>query len=187
MGAGTIVVREDPALESIVRRCYCDVEVTDRRGVVGRGYTNLKRIYGSPSEITAVISALASTVGGARAVASSDAGSAPLAALVAYERSLPAVFVRSLPKTYGLSYGAETETNDARIFGDDLAEGTLVHLVDDFVHSGATLAAAVATLRSVGLVVSTGSAILGSPVATIADAIAALEIELTVFATTDRL
>jgi hypothetical protein len=107
---GPITLLDDPALAAIVRRCYTDAEFVDQAGTLGRGYTNLKRIFGSPADVRAVVDALASTVGAAEAVASADTGSAPLAALVAYERSLPAVFVRISPKEDFLSYGGDPET-----------------------------------------------------------------------------
>src|SRR5439155_13004363 len=142
--------------------------LTDRAGNVGRGYTNLKRIFGWPKELGAVVDALATTVGSAEAVASTDTGSAPLAALVAYKLNLPAVFVRSESKEYFLSYGGDPDANDRRLSGERLPKGTPVHVIDDFVHSGATLAKAVDTLRNVGLTVETVAALLGSPPAILA-------------------
>jgi orotate phosphoribosyltransferase len=95
---GRITVLHDQAVEAIVRRCYSDVEVPGRDGQLGRGFTNLKRIFGWPADLRLVVDALAATVANARAVASADSGSAPLAALVACATSLPAVFVRTEPK-----------------------------------------------------------------------------------------
>jgi adenine/guanine phosphoribosyltransferase-like PRPP-binding protein len=177
----------DQALTSIVRRCYSNVEVRDRDGHIGRGFTNLKRIFGWPADLRIVVDALATTVGGAGAVASTDTGSAPLAALVAFRVSLPVVLVRSHPKHYFLSYGDDPATNDPRLSGERLASSTLVHVIDDFVHSGATLASAVETLREVGLAVQTGASLLASPPATIRDVIDPLHLQLTVFVTTDDL
>jgi adenine/guanine phosphoribosyltransferase-like PRPP-binding protein len=45
-------------------------------------------------------------------------------------------------------------------------------VIDDFVHSGETLASAVRVPRRVGLTVETAAALLGSPPATLTDAIA---------------
>lgn len=180
MPDGPITLLDDPALAAIVRRCYTDAEFVDQAGTLGRGYTNLKRIFGSPADVRAVVDALASTVGDAEAVASADTGSAPLAALVAYERSLPAVFVRISPKEDFLSYGGDPETNDPRLFGERLAPGTIVHVIDDFVHSGATLASAIRTLREAGLTVRTAAAVLGSPLEAIAGAIEPLDVRLTI-------
>jgi orotate phosphoribosyltransferase len=177
----------DPALTAIVRRCYTDAEFVDPAGMGGRGYTNLKRIYGSPADLRAVVDALASTVGAAGAVASTDTGSAPLAALVAYERSLPAVFVRSAAKESFLSYGGDPGTNDPRLFGERLPPGTVVHVVDDFVHSGATLASAIHTLRDVGLIVRTAAAVLGSPPEAISGAIDPLDVTLTIFVSSEEI
>lgn len=184
MHAAQIRAIEDPLLAEIVRRCYSDVELRDRTGKVGRGYTNLKRLFGWPTELRTVVDALAATVGSADAVASTDTGSAPLVALVAYTLSLPAVFVRSDSKDYFLSYGGDPETNEPRLSGERLAEGTAVHVIDDFVHSGATLASAVQTLRRVGLRVETATALLGSPPPTLFDAIGQIHVRLTILVTT---
>ena len=179
-----IDVVNDPALRAIVRRCYSDIEVYDRAGNPGRGYTNLKRIFGWPADLRAVVDALAETVGSASALASADTGSAPLAALVAYKRNLPAVFLRSHPKSYFLSYGDDPDTNEPRLSGERLPKATAVHVIDDFVHSGATLGSAVDILRGAGLTVKTAAALLGSPPETLADAINAMDIRLTIFVTT---
>jgi adenine/guanine phosphoribosyltransferase-like PRPP-binding protein len=172
MNAASITVTQDPSVAAIVRRCYSDVELADRAGNVGRGYTNLKRILGWPAELETVVDALAATVSSAEAVASTDTGSAPLAAIVAYKLSLPAVFVRSESKGYFLSYGGDPDADDPRLSGERLQAGTVVHVIDDFVHSGETLASAVRVPRRVGLTVETAAALLGSPPATLTDAIA---------------
>jgi adenine/guanine phosphoribosyltransferase-like PRPP-binding protein len=96
---------------------------------------------------------------------------------------LPAVFVRDTPKDYLLSYGADPTANDPRISGERLPHATDVHVIDDFVHSGATLGAAVQTLRRVGLTVETASALLGSPPDTLATAIEAMGVRVTVLVT----
>ena len=145
------VAKDDPAIAAIVRRCYSDVELRDRKGHVGRGYTNLKRIFGWPTDLETVVNALAATVGSAEAVASTDTGSAPLAALVASRLHLPAVFVRSDSKDYFLSYGDDPDANDPLLSGERLRTGTSVHVIDDFVYSGESLAAAIRVLRRVGL------------------------------------
>jgi adenine/guanine phosphoribosyltransferase-like PRPP-binding protein len=71
--------------------------------------------------------------------------------------------------------------------GERLSEGTCAHVIEDFVHTGATLDAAVKALRSVGLVVPTASSVLISPPETIADAIAELDIHLTALVATNEL
>jgi adenine/guanine phosphoribosyltransferase-like PRPP-binding protein len=181
-----IAVLHDAAVEAIVRRCYSDVEVRGRDGTRGRGFTNLKRIFGWPDDLRVVVDALAATVGDKAAVASADDGSAPLAALVASKLSVPAVFVRAEAKGYFLSYGDDPATSHARLSGERLADGTPVHVVDDFVHSGVTLAAAVQTLREAGLVVSTASSLLSSPPESIVDVIRAIDVQLTVLAVTTK-
>ena len=175
----------DATVTEIVRRCYSDVEVRDRAGTVGRGFTNLKRIFGWPGELRTAVAALAATVERADAVASADEGSAPLAALVAYELRLPAVFVRRDEKNYFLSYGADPATTHRRLSGERLTEGRLVHVVDDFVHSGETLASAVAVLRECGLAVETASSLLASPPAGIAGLLDAIDVHLTTLVVTD--
>jgi adenine/guanine phosphoribosyltransferase-like PRPP-binding protein len=179
-----INVVNDHEVQAIVRRCYSDVDVRDRTGKVGRGFTNLKRIFGWPAELRTVVEALARTIGAGSAVASADSGSAPLAALVAQELYLPAVFVRSEAKNYFLSYGDDPATNEPRLSGDRLTEQTVVHVIDDFVHSGATLTSAVRTLRRVGLRVETAAALLGSSPEALDGAIGELGVHLTLFATT---
>jgi orotate phosphoribosyltransferase len=111
--------------------------------------TNLKRLFARPRELRLVIEALAATVGDVEAVASSDTGSSPLTAVVAYELSLPAVFVR-----------------EADLSGERLRSGTKVHLVDDLVHSGQSLASAARLLRRAGLDVRGASCMLVAPEST---------------------
>jgi hypothetical protein len=62
VGEGSITVVEQPLLAAIVRRCWSDVEVVDRDGTLGRGFTNLKRIYGSHADLATVVSALTTTI-----------------------------------------------------------------------------------------------------------------------------
>ena len=127
------------------------------------GVTNLKRVFGRPSELRVLVEALGATVGEVDAIASVDTGSAPLAAVVAYQLGLPAVFVRDAPKTHLLSYGGDPATNDPRLSGERLLPGSSVHVIDDLVHSGASLASAVRALREAGLVVSRASCLLVAP------------------------
>ena len=180
------VAKDDPAIAAIVRRCYSDVELRDREGHVGRGYTNLKRIFGWPNDLETVVNALVATVGAsAEAVASTDTGSAPLAALVAYRLRLPAVFVRSDSKDYFLSYGGDPDANDPQLSGERLRTGTSVHVIDDFVYSGESLASAIQVLRRVGMNVEEATALLGSPPETLTGALAEMNVHLTVLMTTD--
>src|SRR3954469_5033064 len=95
----------------ILRSCYSHVEVAGRSGARGVGVTNLKRLFGRPRELRLVVEALAATVGDRGALASSDTGSSPLTAVVAFELSLPAVFVRDAPKEHLVSYGGDPGTN----------------------------------------------------------------------------
>jgi orotate phosphoribosyltransferase len=130
----------------ILRSCYSHVEVAGRSGARGVGVTNLKRLFGRPRELRLVVEALAATVGDVEAVASSDTGSSPLTAVVAFELSLPAVFVRG-----------------ADLAGEHLRPGTKVHLIDDLVHSGQSMASAARLLREAGLDVRGASCMLVAP------------------------
>ena len=130
----------------ILRSCYSHVEVAGRSGARGVGVTNLKRLFGRPRELRLVVEALAATVGDVEAVASSDAGSSPLTAVVAFELALPAVFVR-----------------DADLSGERLPAETKVHLIDDLVHSGQSVASAARLLRDAGLDVRGASCMLVAP------------------------
>jgi orotate phosphoribosyltransferase len=130
----------------ILRSCYSHVEVAGRSGARGVGVTNLKRLFGRPRELQLVVEALAATVGDVEAVASTDTGSSPLAAVVAFELSLPAVFVR-----------------DSDLSGERLRPGTRVHLIDDLVHSGDSMASAARLLRDAGLEVHGASCLLVAP------------------------
>jgi len=133
----------------ILRSCYSHVEVAGRSGARGVGVTNLKRLFGRPRELRLVVEALAATVGDVEAVASSDTGSSPLTAVVAFELALPAVFVR-----------------DEDLSGERLRAGTKVHLIDDLVHSGQSVASAARLLREAGLDVRGASCMLVAPEST---------------------
>src|SRR4051812_50170960 len=114
-----------PNVTDILRSCYSHVEVAGRSGARGVGVTNLKRLFGRPRELRLVVEALAATVGDVEAVASSDTGSSPLTAVVAFELSLPAVFVR----------GAGPSRERPRA-------GARGHPIDGPLHSGPSGAAA---------------------------------------------
>ena len=130
----------------ILRSCYSHVEVAGRSGARGVGVTNLKRLFARPRELRLVVAALAATVGDVEAVASSDTGSSPLTAVVAFELSLPAVFV-----------------GDADLSGERLRAGTKVHVIDDLVHSGRSLASAARLLCDARLDVRGASCMLVAP------------------------
>ena len=164
-----------PRLTEILRRCYSHVEVADRARNRAMGVTNLKRIFGRPDELRVLVDALAATIGDVGAIASADTGSAPLAAVVAYRLELPSVFVRELPED--------------PLAGERIPPGSRVHVIDDLVHSGETLASAARTLREAELVVSTASCLLIAPPTTgWPDRIAAAGVDqITALATTTQL
>jgi adenine/guanine phosphoribosyltransferase-like PRPP-binding protein len=147
----------------ILRACYSHVEVAGRDGSRGVGVTNLKRVWGRPPDLRILVAALGRTVADVDAVSSADTGSAPLAAVVGYELGLASVFVREVPKEHLLSYGGDPATNDPRLFGERLRPGSTVHVIDDLVHSGQSLAAAVRLLRGAGLEVRGASCLLVAP------------------------
>ena len=159
----SLALRDSPRVTGILRKCYSHVEVSDRDRNRGVGVTNLKRLFGRPDDLRIVVEALAATVGRADALASADTGGAPLAAVVAYELGLPAVFIREIPKEHLLSYGGDPATNNPRLAGERLPPGSTVHLIDDLVHTGATLASAARTLREAELVVRLASCLLIAP------------------------
>src|SRR6478672_10539361 len=143
-----------PGVADIVARCVSDNEVPDHSGWIARGFTNLKRILGSPHDFGVVVEELAKTVPEGHALAGADEGSWALVGALALRLGTPAVLVRSTPKTYFVSYG------DDPTVGEGLAPGTPIHLVDDLVYSGKTLCAAVDALRRVDLSCTSTSAIL---------------------------
>lgn len=155
-----VVIVAAPGVADIVARCASDNEVSDRSGRIGRGFTNLKRILGSPRDFDVVVEELAKTVPLGHALAGADEGSWALIGALASRLGVPAVLVRRTPKTYFVSYGDDPTVGDGRLVGERLARGTPIHLVDDLVYSGETLCAAVHALRRVDLSCASASAIL---------------------------
>jgi orotate phosphoribosyltransferase len=144
----------------IVARCVSENEVPDHSGWIARGFTNLKRILGSPHDFGVVVEELAMTVPIGHALAGADEGSWASVGALALRLEIPAVLVRRTPKTYFLSCGDDPTVGDGRLVGERLAPGTPMHLVDDLVYSGKTLCAAVDALRRVDLSCTSASAIL---------------------------
>jgi adenine/guanine phosphoribosyltransferase-like PRPP-binding protein len=144
----------------VVLRCVSDAEVRDREGNSGRGYTNLKRILGSPASFAFVVEELARTVPPEHAIAGCDEGAWALAGALALRLAVPALLIRRVPKTYFVSYGDDPSMGDGRLVGERLPAGTRVHLIDDLIYSGHTLRSALDALEIVGLTASSASAIL---------------------------
>ena len=149
-----------PGLADIVARCATENEVSDRSGQIGRGFTNLKRILGNPSDFKFVVEELAKTVPHGHAVAGADERSWALVGTLALRLGIRAVLVRRAPKTYFVSYGDDPTVGDGRLVGERLAPGTAIHLVDDLVYSGQTVCAAVDAIHRVDLPCTSASAIL---------------------------
>jgi hypothetical protein len=78
-GHPSIILQPSPAVTDILRRCYSHVEALDRHGNPGLGVTNLKRVFGRPSELRVLVEAIAATVQQADAIAA--AGIQQLSAL----------------------------------------------------------------------------------------------------------
>ena len=70
-----VVIVDAPGVADIVARCASDAEVAGRSGRIGRGFTNLKRILGSPRDFDVVVEELAKTVPPGHALAGADEGS----------------------------------------------------------------------------------------------------------------
>jgi adenine/guanine phosphoribosyltransferase-like PRPP-binding protein len=155
-----VVIVDAPGVADIVARCACDAEMTDREGHIGRGFTNLKRILGNPSDFAVVTGKLIKTVPRGHALAGCDEGSWALVGALACRLKVPAVLVRRTPKRYFVSYGDDPTVGDGRLVGERLEPGTPIHLVDDLVYTGQTLCAAEDALGRVGLHATSASAIL---------------------------
>lgn len=150
-----------PSISEIVMRCVStDFDIQDREGRIGRGFTNLKRILGRPTDFAFVVDQLARTVPAGHAVAACDEGAWALVGAIALKLGIPAVLVRRAPKTYFVSYGDDPAVGDGRLAGERLPPATPVHLVDDLVYAGHTLRAARDALDLVGLDATTASAVL---------------------------
>lgn len=150
-----------PTISDIVMRCASDdFDIQDREGRTGRGFTNLKRLLGRPTDFAFVVDQLARTIPADHAVAACDEGAWPLVGAIALKLAVPAVLVRRSPKTYFVSYGDDPKIGDGRLAGERLAPHTPVHLVDDLVYAGHTLRSAREALSLVGLDANTASAIL---------------------------
>lgn len=158
-----ITIGNDPQVRQLLRGYQSQVEVVDRAGNRGIGVTNLKRMFGHPDELRTLVTALAGSVDAADALAAADPGAAPLTATLAVLLGMPAVFVRSVPKTHFLSYGGDPEFNHPLLAGERLPAGSDVVVIDDLLHTGETIVSAASTLREAGLVVRVATCLLASP------------------------
>jgi len=155
-----VVIVAAPGVPDIIARCVSENEVPDSTGWIARGFTNMKRILGSPPDFEVVVEELAKTVPAGHALAGADEGAWALAGALALRLGIQAILVRRTPKTYFVSYGDDPSVGDGRLVGERLAPGTRIHLVDDLVYSGKTLCTAVDALRRVDLSCTSASAIL---------------------------
>jgi adenine/guanine phosphoribosyltransferase-like PRPP-binding protein len=158
-----VTIGNDPTIRQLLASYYSHVEVLDRAGNRGVGVTNLKRMFGYPDELRLLVTALAGFVTQADAIAAADSGAAPLTAALAFRLAMPAVFVRSTPKTHFLSYGGDPQSNHPLLSGEQLPGGSRVVIIDDLLHSGATVISAAKTLGEVDVVGSAVSCMLAAP------------------------
>jgi hypothetical protein len=112
-----VVIVAAPGLADIAARCVSDNEVPDHSGWIARGFTNLKRILGTPHDVDVVVEELAKTVPQGHAVAGADRGSWALVGALALRLGIPAVLVRRTPKSYFVSYGDDPTLGDGRLAG----------------------------------------------------------------------
>ena len=118
-----VVIVAAPGVPDIIARCVSDNEVPDSTGWIARGFTNMKRILGSPRDFEAVVEELAKTVPAGHAVAGADEGSWALVGALALRLGIQAVLVRRTPKTYFVSYGDDPTVGDGRLVGERLVPG----------------------------------------------------------------
>ena len=115
-----------------------------RSGAVAREYFDKYRFEGEPRLLAEVARGLAALVpSGTELLAGLELGGVPLAAALALETGLPAVYVRKQAKTYGTCRLAE---------GGEV-EGRRVLVVEDVVTSGGQIVLSTADLRALGAVV----------------------------------
>ena len=112
---GDITVVHDARVADMIRRCYSDIEVKDREGSRGRGVTNLKRIFGWPTDLPVAVDALASTVAGE----AQAGGPPPIAEAHLSPRSLPSGWA------YPLSLCAVCRSNTCSPTGATMQRTTL--------------------------------------------------------------
>ena len=158
----SVVVVDPPDLAPAIEACWSTALVRDRDGRQGRGFLNLKRLLGRPDRFRRVVEELARTVPPGAAVAAADKGAWALVGALVLELGAAGVLVRPDPKEHFLAYGGDPALADPRLAGERLDQGTRVHLIDDVLHSGRTLGAAAAVLRSAGLSVTEASVIVGA-------------------------
>ena len=138
-----------PRLTEILRRCYSHVEVADRERNRALGVTNLKRIFGRPDELRVL------STRSRRRSATSARSPPPTPAARRWRRSWRT----------GSSFRpcSSARCRRSTVAGERIPPGSPVHIIDDLVHSGETLASAARTLREAELVVSSASSLLIAP------------------------
>lgn len=146
-----VVASMDSELTELVEGCFCDTA----EGAIGlphRGFINFKRIYGYPDRFAKLVRMVAEELPDVPLVAA-DPGVAPLVGALGLLMAVPTVYVRATPKERHLSYGADPDADLRDLFGERLAPGTEVCVVDDGIATGSRLVATIERLAEADLVI----------------------------------
>jgi orotate phosphoribosyltransferase len=135
-------------LRDLLLRCYCSVTVRNPEGQNRRGFFNMKRLLGDGLAFRRVIELVSPHIGGG-VLCAPDHGSAPFVAALAFHLSLPALYIRTRPKDYYLSLGADHEGNHPYVFGERPSPGTPITIFDDAISSGAVIKNAILLLQQI--------------------------------------
>jgi adenine/guanine phosphoribosyltransferase-like PRPP-binding protein len=134
----------------IARSCYCAENIIKPSGVSRFGFFNFKRIYGTPTVFRQLIDILAPLIVG-DALCAADTGVAPLVGAISLATQTPAIYIRSTPKNYYLSYGSRSVHNHPWVFGERLSPGMSIQVIDDVFHTGKTVIEALRLLSELSL------------------------------------
>lgn len=132
-------------------------------------FYDITSILANPAAFSFCIDQLTQTIraSGTGAVAGIEARGFIFAAAVAYRLNLPLILVRKQGKlpnscrsqSFDLEYGSDVIC----VQEVDLVAGRRIHLVDDLIATGGTLAAACKIFEGAGLAISGISAVIGLP------------------------